>query len=131
MTTKFRFPTSSFILLTSAAFFTACSQQSELPPGYYGDAAIAPPPASSAPANYSSSLHQTNIVSRQNVPISDEQAASQRAGTLRTRQTDSSETVAKHGKIKKQTSTTEEIIETDTSTVVETYSVPSSDQEIR
>ena len=131
MTTKFRLPTSSFILLTSAAFFSACSQQSELPPGYYGDAAIAPPPPSSAPANYSSSLHQSQVVSRQNVPISDEQAASQRAGTTRTRQTSSSETVAKHGKIKKQTSTTEEIIETDTSTVVETYSVPSSDQEIR
>jgi hypothetical protein len=131
MTTKFRFPTSSFILLTSAAFFSACSQQSELPPGYYGDAAIAPPPPSSAPANYSSSLHQSQVVSRQNVPISDEQAASQRAGTTRTRQTASSESVIKNGKIKKQTSTTEEIIETDTSTVVETYSVPSSDQEIR
>ena len=131
MINKLRLHTSSFLVLTSAAFFSACSQQSELPPGYYGDAAIAPPPASSAPANYSSSLHQTNVVSRQNVPISDEQAASQRAGTLRTRQTDSSETVAKHGKIKKQTSTTEEIIETDTSTVVDTYSVPSSDQEIR
>jgi hypothetical protein len=131
MTTKFRFPTSSFLLLTSAAFFSACSQQSELPPGYYGDAAIAPPPPSSAPANYSSSLHQSQVVSRQNVPISDEQAASQRAGTTRTRQTSSSETVAKHGKIKKQTSTTEEIIETDTSTVVETYSVPTSDEDAR
>jgi hypothetical protein len=131
MTTKFRLPTSLFILLTSAAFFSACSQQSELPPGYYGDAAIAPPPPSSAPANYSSSLHQSQVVSRQNVPISDEQAASQRAGTTRTRQTASSESVIKNGKIKKQTSTTEEIIETDTSTVVETYSIPSSDQEIR
>jgi hypothetical protein len=131
MTTKLRLPTSSFVLLTSVAFFSACSQQSELPPGYYGDAAIAPPPVSSAPANYSSSLHQSQVVSRQNVPISDEQAASQRAGTTRTRQISSSETVTKRGKIKKQTSTTEEIIETDTSTVVETYSVPSSDQEIR
>jgi hypothetical protein len=102
-----------------------------LPHDYYGDAAIAPPPASSAPADYSSSLHQTNVVSRQNVPISDEQAASQRAGTTRTRQTDSSETVIKNGKIKKQTSTTEENIKPDPSTVVETYSVPSSDQEIR
>ena len=125
-----RLSTSSFLLLTSA-LFSACSQQSELPPDYHGDAAIAPPPPSSAPANYSSSLHQTNVVSRQNVPISDEQAASQRAGTTRTRQTASSETVIKNGKIKKQTSTTEEIIETDTSTVVDTYSVPSSDQEIR
>jgi hypothetical protein len=126
MTTKFRLPTSSFILLTSAAFFSACSQQSELPHGYYGVAGIAPAPPSSAPANYSSSLHQTNVVSRQNVPISDEQAASQRAGTTRTRQTDSSETVTKRGKIKKQTSTTEEIIETDPSTVI-----PTSDKDAR
>jgi len=131
MNNKLSLHISSFLLLTSAAFFSACSQQSELPPSYYGDAPIAPPPPSSAPADYSSSLHQSHVVSRQNVPISDEQAASQRAGTTRTRQTDSSETVTKHGKIKKQTSTTEEIIETDTSTVVDTYSVPSSDQEIR
>lgn len=131
MINKLRLSTSSFLLLTSAAFFSACSPRSELPPGYYGEAAIAPPPASNAPADYSSSLHQSNVVSRQNVPISDEQAASQRAGTTRTRQTDSSETVAKHGKIKKQTSATEEIIETDTSTVVETYSVPTSDEDAR
>jgi hypothetical protein len=126
MTTKFRLPTSSFLLLTSAAFFSACSPRSELPHDYYGDAAIAPPPVSSVPANYSSSLHQTNVVSRQNIPISDEQAASQRAGTTRTRQTDSSETVAKHGKIKKQTSTTEEIIKTDPSKVI-----PASDEDVR
>jgi hypothetical protein len=126
MTTKFRFPTSSFIILTLAAFFSACSQQSELPPGYYGNAAIAPPPVSSAPAKYTSSLHQTHVVSRQNVPISDEQAASQRAGTTRTRQTASSETVIKNGKIKKQTSTTEEIIKTDPSKVI-----PASDEDAR
>jgi hypothetical protein len=126
MTTKFRLPTSSFLLLTSAALFSACSQKGELPPGYYGEAAIAPAPPSSAPANYSSSLHQTNVVSRQNVPISDEQAASQRAGTTRTRQTSSSETVTKHGKIKKQTSTTEEIIKTDPSKVI-----PASDEDVR
>ena len=63
--------------------------------------------------------------------MSNEEAASQPAGTTRSCQTASSETVTQKGKIKKQTSTTEEVIETDTSTVVETYSVPSSDQEIR
>ena len=120
-----RLSTSSFLLLTSA-FFSACSQQSELPPGYYGDAAIAPPPPLSAPANYTSSLHQTHVVSRQNVPISNEQAASQRAGTTRTRKTASSETVIKNGKIKKQTSTTEEIIKTDPSKVI-----PASDEDAR
>jgi hypothetical protein len=132
MTTKLRhhLTTSSFLLLTSA-FFSACSQRSELPPGYYGDAAIAPPPVSSTPANYSSSLHQSQVVSRQNVPISDEQAASQRPGTTQSRQTGSSETMIKKGKIKKQTSTTEEVVETDTSTVVDTFSVPTSDQDAR
>ena len=127
---KFRLTTSSFLILTSV-FFSACSRQSELPPGYYGEAGIAPPPPSGTPVNYTSSLHQSQVVSRQNVPISDEQAASQRAGTTRTRQTDSSESVIKKGKIKKQTSTTEEIIETDTSTVVDTYSVPTSDQDAK
>jgi hypothetical protein len=132
MTTKLRhhLTTSSFLLLTSA-FFSACSQRSELPPSYYGAAAIAPPPVSSTPANYSSSLHQSQVVSRQNVPISDEQAASQRPGTTQSRQTGSSETMIKKGKIKKQTSTTEEVVETDTSTVVDTFSVPTSDQDAR
>lgn len=82
-------------------------------------------------ANYSSYLNDPVLASRQVVPMSDEESERQPAGSIVSRQTDSSETVAKHGKIKKQTSTTEEIIETDTSTVVETYSVPSSDQEIR
>jgi hypothetical protein len=69
------------------------------------------------------------VVSRQNVPISDEQAASQRAGTTHSRQTASSETVIKKGKIKKQTSTTEEIIETSSSTIVETIAVLSAVQD--
>jgi hypothetical protein len=132
MTTKLRhhLTTSSFLLLTSA-FFSACSHRSELPPSYYVAAAIAPHPVSSTPANYSSSLHQSQVVSRQNVPISDEQAASQRPGTTQSRQTGSSETMIKKGKIKKQTSTTEEVVETDTSTVVDTFSVPTSDQDAR
>jgi hypothetical protein len=129
MNIKLHFPTSSLILLTSVALLSACSPRSELPSGYYGDAAVAPPPVSSAPAAYSSSLHQTNVVSRQNVPISDEQAASQRAGTTHSRQTASSETVIKKGKIKKQTSTTEEIIETSSSTIVETIAVLSAVQD--
>ena len=137
MNNKLRLHTSSFLLLTSAALLSACANRTDISPYPYSGDGFAPPTAygaattGGAPADYSSSLHQTNVVSRQNVPISDEQAASQRAGTTRTRQTDSSETVTKRGKIKKQTSTTEEIIETDTSTVVETYSVPTSDQDAR
>jgi hypothetical protein len=140
MTIKFRsqsFHPSSFILLTLLAFLGACTQRPPLRPYPYGGEGIAPPavyqPAAigGAPANYTSSLHQTNLVARQNVPISEEQAASQRPGTTQSRQTASSETVIKKGKIKKQTSTTEDVIETDTSTVVDTFSVPTSDQDAR
>ena len=140
MTTKFRsqsFHPSSFILLTLLAFLGACAQR-QPPPGIgYGGEGFAQPTAfqpaaiGGAPANYNSSLNQTNLVARQNVPISDEQAASQRPGTTQSRQTASSETVIKKGKIQKQTSTTEEVVETDTSTVVDTFSVPTSDQDAR
>ena len=139
MSMKLRIPlhTSSFILLTLLAFLGACTQHQPLRPYSYGGEGFAPPTAfqpaaiGGAPANYTSSLHQTNLVARQNVPISDEQAASQRPGTTQSRQTASSETVIKKGKIKKQTSTIEEVIETDTSTVVDTFSVPTSDQDAR
>jgi hypothetical protein len=104
----------SFLLLTSIALLTACSSTQRHPV-----------------SSYSSYLNDSQVVGRQNVPISDEQAASQRAGTTRTRQTDSSETVTKKGQIKKQTTTTAELIETDTSTVVDTFSVPTSDQDAR
>jgi hypothetical protein len=65
------------------------------------------------------------------VPMSDEEAEEQRAGTTVSRKTASSETVSKRGQIKKHTSTNEEQIETETSTVVDTFSVPSSDQDAR
>ena len=138
MSIKLRIPlhTFSFILLT-AALLSACTQRPPLRPYPYGGEGFAPPTAyqpaaiGGAPANYTSSLHQTNLVARRNIPISDEQAASQRPGTIQSRQTGSSETAIKKGKIKKQTSTTEEVVETDTSTVVDTFSVPTSDQDAR
>jgi hypothetical protein len=127
----------SYFLLFTCALLSACTQRPSLRPYPYGGEGFAPPTAyqpaaiGGAPANYKSSLHQTNLVARQNVPISDEQAAFQRPGTTQSRQTASSETVIKKGKIKKQTRTTEDIIETDTSTVVDTFSVPTSDQDAR
>jgi hypothetical protein len=138
MSIKLRIPlhTSSFLLLT-CAFLGACTQRQPPPFVPYGGEGFAPPTAyqpaaiGGAPANYTSSLHQTNLVARQNIPISDEQAASQRPGTIQSRQTASSETVIKKGKIKKQTSTTEEVLETDTSKIVDTFSVPTSDQDAR
>ena len=127
---------SCFLLLISA-LLSACTQRPPLRPytcggeGFAPSTAFQPAAIGGAPANYRSALHQTNLVARQNVPISDEQAASQRPGTIQSRQTASSETVIKKGKIKKQTSTIEEVIETDTSTVVDTSSVPTSDQDAR
>lgn len=131
-----KFSFSYFLLLTSA-LLSACMQRPPLRPYPHGGEGFAPPTAfqpaaiGGAPANYTSSLHQTNLVARQNVPISDEQAASQRPGTTQSRETGLSETVIKKGKIKKQTTTNEEIIESDTSTVVDTFSVPTSDQDAR
>ena len=131
MSIKFRsqsFHPSSFVLLTLLAFLGACTQRDE---GFPPPTVLQPAAIGGAPANYSSSLHQTNVVARQNIPFSDEEAASQRPGTTQSRQTASSETVIKKGKIKKQTSTIEEVIETDTSTVVDTFSIPTSDQDAR
>ena len=105
--------TSSFILLTSA-LLTACSSTQHR-----------------SVRSYSSYRNDSKVMGRQVVPMSDEQADSQRPGTTQSRQTASSETVIKKGKIKKQTSTTEDVIETDTSTVVDTFSVPTSDQDAR
>ena len=105
--------TSSFIVLTSA-LLTACSSTQRHPV-----------------ASYSSYRNDSQVVGRQVVPMSDEQASSQRPGSTQSRQTASSETVIKKGKIKKQTSTTEEVIESDTSTVADSFSVPTSDQDAR
>jgi len=81
--------------------------------------------------SHSSYLNDSQVTARQMVAMSDEEAARQRAGTTVSRQTASSESVAKRGQIKKQTSTNEEHIETDTSTVVDTFSVPTADQDAR
>jgi hypothetical protein len=126
--------TSSFLLLTSA-FLSACSQRADVPLYPYGHEGYAPPsspaPINGAPASYTSSLKQNQLSSRQNVAMSDEESDKQPAGTTVSRQTGSSESVIKKGKIKKQTTTSEEIIETSSSTVIETIAVPSPDQDAR
>ncbi len=88
-------------------------------------------PHSRTAANYSSYLNDPVLASRQVVTMSDEESDRQTAGSIVSRQTASSETVIKKGKIKKQTSVTEEVVETDTSTVVDTFSVPTADQDAR
>jgi hypothetical protein len=102
----------SLVLLTSA-FLPACASSQPRPV-----------------ASYISALNAPSRESRNVVPMSDKEIDNQPAGATRKR-TAESQTTVKHGKIKKQTSTTEEIIETDTSTVVDTYSVPTSDEDAR
>ncbi len=105
--------TSSFIVLTSA-LLTACSSTQRHPV-----------------ASYSSYRNDSQVVGRQMVPVSNEEANRQKSGTTVTMKTASSESLIKSGKIKKQTSSTEEVIETDTSTVADSFSVPTSDQDAR
>ena len=80
---------------------------------------------------YSSQLTEPQVESCGLVAMSDQEARKQRAGTTKTRKTASSQVVSKIGQIKKQTSEEEEVIETRTSTVVDTISVPTADQDVR
>ena len=80
---------------------------------------------------YSSQLTDPQVESCGLVAMSDQEARKQRAGTTKTRQTASSQVISKNGQIKKQTSEEEDVIETRTSTVVDTLSVPTADQDVR
>ena len=71
------------------------------------------------------------VESRGLVAMSDQEARKQRAGTTKTRQTASSQVISKNGQIKKQTSVEEVVIETRTSTVIDTISVPTADHDVR
>jgi len=81
--------------------------------------------------HYSLRLTDPKVESCGLVAMSDQEARKQRAGTTKTRKTASSQVVSKNGQIKKQTSEEEEVIETRTSTVVDTISVPTADQDVR
>jgi hypothetical protein len=80
---------------------------------------------------YSSQLTDPQVESCGLVAMSDQEARKQRAGTTITRKTASSQVVSKNGQIKKQTSEEEDVIETRTSTVVDTIPVPTADQDVR
>jgi hypothetical protein len=81
--------------------------------------------------DYSLRLTDPQIQSQGLVAMSDQEARKQRAGTSKTRQTASGQVISKNGQIKKQTSVKEEVIETRTSTVIDTISVPTADQDVR
>ena len=82
-------------------------------------------------AHYTRASTDPKVESCGLVAMSDQEARKQRAGTSKTRQTASGQVISKNGQIKKQTSEEEEVIETRTSTVVDTLSVPTADQDVR
>ena len=81
--------------------------------------------------DYSLRVTDPQIQSQGLVAMSDQEARKQRAGTTKTRQTASGQVISKNGQIKKQTSVKEEVIETRTSRVIDTISVPTADQDVR
>jgi hypothetical protein len=63
--------------------------------------------------------------------MSDAEVGDQRADTTKKETTAKSQTTSKSGKIRKQQSVVTELIETEISTVIETTSVPTADQDVR
>jgi hypothetical protein len=105
--------TSYFILLTST-FLPACASSQSRPV-----------------ASYSSALRSSDTASRQLASMSDEDIGDQPAGSIRKEKTAESQTTAKKGKIQKQESEVTELVETDITTVIDTTSAPTSDQDLQ
>ena len=63
--------------------------------------------------------------------MSDEDIGDQPAGSTRKEKTAESQTAAKKGKIQKQETEVTELVETDITTVIETTSAPTSDQDLQ
>jgi hypothetical protein len=102
----------SLVLLTSA-FLPACASSQPRPV-----------------ASYISALNAPSRESRNVVPMSDKEIDNQPAGATRKR-TAESQTTVKRGKIQKEESEVTELVETDISTVVETSTSPTSDQDVQ
>lgn len=104
---------SSFLLLTSA-FLPACASHQPRPV-----------------ASYSSALHSSESEPRQLATMSDEEMHDQPAGTVKKESTATSQSTTKRGKLQKQETEVTEWIETDISTVIETTTAPTADQDVR
>ena len=63
--------------------------------------------------------------------MSDEDIGDQPAGSVRKEKTAESQTTAKEGKIQNQESEVTELVETDITTVIDTTSAPTSDQDLQ
>lgn len=104
---------SSFLFL-ACAFLPACASHQPRPV-----------------ASYSSALHSSESEPRQLAVMSDQEAKKQPAGTLKKESTATSQSTTKRGKLQKQETEVTEWIETDISTVIETTTAPTADQDVR
>jgi hypothetical protein len=102
------------LILLASAFLPACASSQSRPV-----------------ASYSSALRSSDTESRQLASMSDEDIGEQPAGSVRKEKTAESQTTAKKGKIQKQESEVTELVETDITTVIDTTSAPTSDQDLQ
>jgi hypothetical protein len=114
MTSKLHRIVPCTLILLASAFLPACASSQSHPV-----------------ASYSSALRSSDTESRQLASMSDEDIAEQPAGSIRKEKTAESQTTAKKGKIQKQESEVTESVETDITTVIDTSSSPTSDQDLQ
>ena len=114
MTSKLHRIVPCTLILLASAFLPACASSQSRPV-----------------ASYSSALRSSDTESRQLASMSDEDIADQPAGSTRKEKTAESQTTAKKGKIQKQESEVTELVETDITTVIDTSSSPTSDQDLQ
>ena len=114
MTSKLHHIVPCTLILLAYAFLPACASSQSRPV-----------------ASYSSALRSSDTESRQLASMSDEDIGDQPAGSTRKEKTAESQTTAKKGKIQKQESEVTELVETDITTVIETTSAPTSDQDLQ
>jgi hypothetical protein len=114
MTSKLHDSFSCTLILLASAFLPACASSQSRPV-----------------ASYSSALRSSDTESRQLASMSDEDIGEQPAGSVRKEKTAESQTTAKKGKIQKQESEVTELVETDLTTVIDTTSAPTADQDLQ
>ena len=114
MTSKLHRIVPCTLILLASAFLSACASSQSRPV-----------------ASYSSALRSSDTESRQLASMSDEDIGDQPAGSIRKEKTAESQTTAKKGKIQKQESEVTELVETDITTVIDTTSAPTSDQDLQ
>jgi hypothetical protein len=114
MTSKLHRIVPCTLILLASSFLPACASSQSRPV-----------------ASYSSALRSSDTESRQLAFMSDEDVGDQPAGSIRKEKTAESQTSTKKGKIQKQESEVTELVETDITTVIDTTSAPTSDQDLQ